>query len=197
VKIPGLSCPGIRLGKGKPVVRKVLVTCASRRGSTAEAADVVASVLRDKGMDVVVRPVRKVRSLSGYDAVILGTAIRAEKPLSESVRFAARFGPQLSDVPTALFILCLTMAEDTPKNRKKVSGWITPLVTWIRPGTVGLFAGAAEKDRLGFLLGRFMEKLLAGEGMELGDYRDWDNIRKWAGYLSESLQRTPQEQVQP
>lgn len=162
---------------------KILLTYATRRGSTEEAAATIASGLRDQGLEVVSLPARKVRSVTGYDAVILGTAIRAEKPLSDAVRFAARFGPELSPVPTAVFVLCLTMAHDTPENRCKVTSWITPLLKGLQPRAVGFFAGAAEKDRLGFPLGWFMEKILAKENMELGDFRDWGSIRKWTESL--------------
>jgi len=139
-------------------------------------------------MEVEILPARKVRSLSGYDAVVLGTAIRAGKPLSDAVRFAARFGRELSGMPAALFVVCLTMIRDTPQSREKVGGYIEPLVAALRPRTTGLFAGAAERKRLGFLLGRFMEKILAGEGIAPGDYRDWRKIRTWAGSLPEILQ---------
>ena len=167
---------------------KILIAFASRRGSTAEAAETIATVFREQGMDVVVTPARKVRTVSGFDAVILGTAIRAEKPLADAVRFVSRFSQTLLTVPTALFILCLTLVRDTPENRDNVEKWIAPLIAGIHPTTVGLFAGAAEKDRLGFLLGGFMEKILAKENIELGDYRDWDMIRKWAGTLPKKLE---------
>lgn len=168
---------------------RILLTYASRRGSTAEAADTIASVLRDQGSDVVVLPVRKVRSVSGYDAVILGTAIRAEKPLSGAVRFVSRFGPELSEVPVALFVLCLTMMDDTAETRKKVTSWVYPLVTGMRPRTFGLFAGAAERHRLGFFLSCILSKILSQEGRELGDYRDWSKIRVWAESLSEAFRK--------
>ena len=180
--------PGIHIRIKLLMGLNILIAHASRRGATAEAAETVAAVLREQGMDVVVTPARKIRSVNGFDAVVLGTAIRAEKPLADAVRFVSRFNQTLSTVPTALFVLCLTLVRDTPENRDKVNGWIAGLVAGMRPVTVGLFAGAAEKDRMGFLLGRFMEKILANENIELGDYRDWDMIRQWAGALPEALE---------
>ncbi len=58
--------------------RRILVAYATRAGSTAEVAEVVAGVLRESGaeIEVDVRPVREVRVLAGYDAVVLGTAMR-------------------------------------------------------------------------------------------------------------------------
>ena len=59
---------------------RVLVTYASRHGSTAEIADRVGQVLRvvlgmhvpDVQVDVV--PIAKVRGVEGYDAVVVGSA---------------------------------------------------------------------------------------------------------------------------
>ena len=163
--------------------RKILIAYASRRGSTREAAEAVAAVLESAGMQTTVLPAGRVRSLAGFAAVVLGTAIRVEKPLSEAMRFAARFREELASVPTALFVLCLALTRDTPGKRDEVSGWIAPLVEDLEPLSIGLFAGSAERERLGFFFGRILKKALSEEGMELGDYRDWEKIRGWAGSL--------------
>ncbi len=54
---------------------KVLVTVASKHGSTYEIAKAIGSELAIRGMDVSVVPVQDVRTIDEYDAVVLGSAI--------------------------------------------------------------------------------------------------------------------------
>ena len=53
----------------------VLVAYATRYGSTQEAAEAVAATLRERGLEAEVRPAREVRSLDGYNAVVLGAPL--------------------------------------------------------------------------------------------------------------------------
>ncbi|MBA7710139.1 hypothetical protein ES703_119071 [subsurface metagenome] len=56
---------------------KVLVTYASKYGSTAEVAEKVAEILRSKGLEVDLSRAKAVADISSYDAVILGSPFRA------------------------------------------------------------------------------------------------------------------------
>ncbi|MBW7884512.1 MAG: hypothetical protein H3C34_18100 [Caldilineaceae bacterium] len=53
----------------------VLVTYASKYGSTQEVAESVAAVLRDHELTVDLQPMPNVTALAGYDAVVLGAPI--------------------------------------------------------------------------------------------------------------------------
>lgn len=55
----------------------VLVTTAGRHGSTAEIAAEIADTLTSRGIKVVVADPQDVAEVTGYDAVILGSAIYA------------------------------------------------------------------------------------------------------------------------
>src|SRR4030066_566370 len=54
----------------------ILVPYATRAGSTAEVADAIGKNLAQNGAVVDVSAVKKVQSLNGYQAVVLGSAIR-------------------------------------------------------------------------------------------------------------------------
>ena len=54
---------------------RVLITYASKRGSTAEIADVLSRTIREDGHIVDCRPADGVKNLGPYDAVILGSAV--------------------------------------------------------------------------------------------------------------------------
>ena len=52
----------------------VLVGYATRYGSTQESAEVVAAVLRESGLTVDLQPLRKVKSLAGFQCSGAGCA---------------------------------------------------------------------------------------------------------------------------
>ena len=166
---------------------KVLLAYATRRGSTREVVEEIAGSLRRAVVETEVLKATEVKDVSGYDAVVLGTAIRFDKPLPEAVRFVDRFERDLSVIPTAFLALCLTLIEGTPESREKVSGWVQPLVDKLRPRAVGLFTGSAERERLGFFLSLLLGAVLAAKGEKLGDFRDWEKIRQWADGLAVTL----------
>ena len=53
---------------------RVLVAYGTKYGATAEIAEVIATTLRTAGFEVDALPARDVRSLEGYQAVVLGSA---------------------------------------------------------------------------------------------------------------------------
>ena len=53
----------------------VLVAYGTKNGSTASIAKIVGEELRDQGASVDVRDAATVRSLEGYDAVVIGGAL--------------------------------------------------------------------------------------------------------------------------
>ena len=83
---------------------KVLVAYASTHGSTREVAEVVAEVLREQGLGVDLQPVRNVRSLEGYLAVVLGAPIYMFHLNKGTLRFITRHQKAFSaGLPLALF----------------------------------------------------------------------------------------------
>ena len=55
--------------------KSILLAYASRYGSTQEVAETIAAALREAGLEVELQPMRDVRRLEPYDAVVLGAAI--------------------------------------------------------------------------------------------------------------------------
>jgi menaquinone-dependent protoporphyrinogen oxidase len=73
----------------------------TRARSTAEIAEGIAKVLRDPSLDVEVWPVHDVKSLTGFDAVILGTPIRMGRPHPDIKRFVRRFKKEIFNFKVA------------------------------------------------------------------------------------------------
>ncbi len=157
----------------------ILITYATRFGSTAEIAKTIGTILEHEGQQVEVRPVEEVTSLDGYGAVLLGSAIRGTKWLPEAVDFLAVHHAELSQLPVAYFTLCLTLQEDTAENRRIVQEYHAPLLqdfSDVCPVSIGMFAGRVDFDQFALPL-RLMAKAAK---IPEGDWRNWDEIENWA-----------------
>jgi menaquinone-dependent protoporphyrinogen oxidase len=165
---------------------RVLIAYASRCGSTGTIAAAMAEALCALGASVDVRLVKNVKDLSRYQAVIVGSAIRRSKWLSEAADFVRTNQDALSRVPTAYFVACLTMKVDTPENRAKVMAYLDPV--WrdapkVKPVAVGLFPGVVDFSKLSF----FTSAMLQAKGIEEGDYRNLPAVKRWASEAGPGL----------
>ncbi len=156
---------------------KVLVTYATRAGSTIEVADSIASVISQQGFRVDLQHIENVDNLSGYIAVIVGSAIRMGNVTPEVKKFVEIQKNDLINIPTAYFIVCLTLKDDTPENREKVADYLVPLRQIVTPFAEGYFAGKMDYSKLK-RFDRFIAKRMV-KAPE-GDFRDWVKIREWA-----------------
>lgn len=162
---------------------RILVAYASRDGSTAEIAEVIAHVLRGTGAAVDVASVKEAGSLDGYDAVVLGSAVHAWRVLPEAVQFAERHRQALAGLPVAYFVGCDRMREDTPHHRDVSQAALDALRKIREPRSIGLFAGKRDLHNPHPLF----RWLLARVGIIEGDWRNWPAIRAWAAALPQQL----------
>lgn len=163
---------------------KILVTYASRTGSTAGVAEAVGKALADSGAQVDVLQVEKVKDLAPYQAVVVGSAIQSAKWLPEALDFVEAHRAELARKPFAAFLVCMTLAMKKGDYRSMVATWMDPVRAVVRPVSEGLFAGelvtrkvASFGDRLKFRL-----SIMMGIWSE-GDHRDWKAIDAWAKNL--------------
>jgi menaquinone-dependent protoporphyrinogen oxidase len=166
---------------------KVLVTYASTAGSTEEIACLVSEVLFQAGLAVDLCKMRHVRVITTYRAVVMGTAIRREKPLPEAMRFVNEHRVALHHVPVACFSAGVWMREDTPENRAKTEGFLSPLLAEIdSPVMLGCFAGKVDRGALSRFWRWLSPRDASGKRLQ-GDWRDWDKIQVWAQELAGKL----------
>ena len=171
---------------------KILVTYASRTGSTVGVAEAIGKTLAEVGAQVDILPMQQVENLSPYSAVVAGSAIQNKQWLPEAMQFVQTNRAELASKPFAAFLVCMTLGMRNGESyRPFVSGFLAPVRSLVKPVSEGLFAGTLDiakipsfGDRLKFRL-----SVLFGAWSE-GDHRDWNAIREWAGGLrSQLLQR--------
>ncbi len=167
---------------------RILVTYATRFGSTAEVAAKIDAVLSKAGAVVDLRPVDKVRSLESYDAVIIGSPIRGGTWTAEAASFLEAHCEELARLRVAYFTVCMTLREDTPETRRLVSDYHAPLLEnfpQIHPVSIGMFAGRVNYATFSWLLNLMAKASHIPEG----DWRKWEAIEDWARELVPLLKR--------
>lgn len=180
---PAYPSADIDINQEKNMEKKILVTYASKCGSTAEVAQKVGQILGQSGAVVEVRAAHEVKTIEDYDAVVMGTAIRMNKPLGEMTSFAKKFSRELSQFPTALFSVGMSMKQDTPENRAQTAKFIAPLVEQLTSKkSVAMFGGKVDYKTLSPVFRLMLSKDTSGALAE-GDYRDWNVIQTWAQNL--------------
>lgn len=162
----------------------ILVTYATRYGSTQEVAETIAATLREGGLAVDVQPAKQVRSLAGYGAVVLGAPLYMFDWLKEARDFVSGHRTALEEMPVAVFALGPTedKDEDWTEARKQLDKVLLKF-PWLRPVAVDLFGGKFDPARLTFPY----NLIPALKHMPVSDIRDWDAIRAWADGLTEKL----------
>jgi menaquinone-dependent protoporphyrinogen oxidase len=169
---------------------KILVTYASRNGSTAGVADAIGKILAESGAQVDVLPMQEVKDLSPYRAVVAGSAIQAAHWLPEAMQFVQVYRAELACKPLAVFLVCMTLAIKNGKYREQVAAWLDPVRALVRPASTGAFAGVLDIDKVPSFSDRLKFRLSVKMGVWTeGDHRDWNAIRTWAESLHPLLLR--------
>ena len=162
---------------------RILVTFASRAGTTRGVAEAIGKTLAECGAQVDVLPMQDVQDLAPYRAVVAGSAIHGRQWLPEAMQFMQTHQATFVQKPFAAFLVCMTLAmPTTDKYHEHVADFLQPVRALVKPVSEGLFAGALDiskipsfRDRLKFRL-----SVLFGVWSE-GDHRDWNAILAWAG----------------
>jgi menaquinone-dependent protoporphyrinogen oxidase len=165
---------------------RILVTYASRTGSTAEIAEAIGKTLSQNGAEVDLRPLQEVKDLSPYSGVVVGSAIRKSKWLPEALQFIQDHRAELAQKQVATFTVCITLAmSNGDQYRQAVRAWIAPVHTYVKPISEGLFAGRLDFTKLPLNFDTLKFRLVVALGVfPKDDRRDWTAIRAWAENLS-------------
>ena len=153
--------------------KKYLVAYGTAAGSTAEVAKAIGEEMQQGGLEVDVRPVEEIQDISGYDGVVIGSAIRIFHLLPKTRKFIRKFKKALKQRPLAYFVVCMTMGEKTDENIIKTKEFAKPLLDLKEPVSLGLFGGCMDPDKLTGMIAKTMQE------QPKEDKRDWEEIRAW------------------
>ncbi len=165
--------------------KMVLVTYATRYGSTAEVAQAVAQEINACGIPVRCESIQSVGRLDPYCAVVIGAALYMGRLHKNARRFLTAHEEELAKLPVALLV-------SGPVNREE-KDWVgaeeqlrKELAHFPRLDPVAnqIIGGKFDPSTLGFPLNLipFLRK------MKAADVRDWTMIREWARDLAPKLE---------
>jgi len=164
----------------------VLVAYATNYGSTQEIAEQVAATLRERGLEVDLQPMRQVRTLEGYRAVVLGAPLFMFHWHKDALQFLSRNREALTELPVAIFAGGPFSTGDEKEWQEVRSQLDKELAKfpWLSPVAVEVVGGRFDPTKLRFPL----NLLPALKQMPASDLRDWTAIRAWASNLAAKFQ---------
>jgi menaquinone-dependent protoporphyrinogen oxidase len=164
--------------------RPVLVTYASKHGSTAEVAEVVSAALCEQDIEVDVRRAEEVEELDRYGGVVLGGALYMGRLHRDARRFLHCHRQTLAHLPFAVFAMGPRTLEpkDVASSRAQLDHALGR-VPEIMPFSVAVFGGVVDPHELDFPFNR----------VPASDARDWDAIHAWATEVGAVFFRGEQE----
>jgi menaquinone-dependent protoporphyrinogen oxidase len=165
---------------------KVLVTDASKHGSTDEIAKAIGSELATAGMDVSVVPVQDVPTIDEYDAVVLGSAIHMGQWMKPAKEFATRETAALASRPVWLFSsgpVTDGSKPDDPADRRQGD----QIAASLGAREHRVFRGKLDKSGLS-MAERALVRIAKAPSE---DQRDWEAIRMWAAEIGAALVDSP------
>jgi menaquinone-dependent protoporphyrinogen oxidase len=156
----------------------ILVTYASKHGSTQAIAERIAATLRHHGREVTVQPIHAGTDPSLYEAVIVGSAVYFGSWLKEATEFVRRQRDELAARPVWLF--SSGPLGDTPPADPKE---LTEFQAAIHPRGHRTFVGSLDRHTLSFTERMIVKAVKAPEG----DFRDWNAIDAWTDSIAQVL----------
>jgi menaquinone-dependent protoporphyrinogen oxidase len=167
--------------KGVFMPANILVTFATKAGSTQEIAEAIAARLREKGLKADIRTMKEVRDISAFSAIVMGAPMYMFHFLKDAPQFLSRFQKTLVDKPTAFF--SLGPFNDVEKDWAGVKDNFEKEMAkfpWFKPVATAVFGGKFDPTKLTFPF-----NVLPGlKQLPASDLRDWTKIQEWADELA-------------
>jgi len=149
----------------------LLVTYATKNGSTTDVAEAIGLRLREHGCSVEIQPAKEVRSLKEFDALVVGAPIYSGHWLSGAHRILKQVRKLKGGQSPAIAIFALG-----PRKNEGPEDWVVPNAQFdralnkhpsIAPVSTVMFGGADPPKK-----------------SIRRDIRDWVAIRAWADELA-------------
>ena len=158
---------------------RVLVAYGSRRGGTAGLAEMIGHELTAAGLAATVRPARDVRTLDGFDAVVIAGALYAYRWHRDARRLAGRQSKALRELPVWL-VSSGPLDESAAERHIPPVKQVARLMDKIGARGHVTFGGRLAADARGFPASAMAKS-------KAGDWRDPAHVRRWASGVAGAL----------
>jgi menaquinone-dependent protoporphyrinogen IX oxidase len=185
---------------------KALIVYGTRYGATASTSEEIAETLSKEGFNVKVVNAKKdkVKDITEYELVIIGSGIQINKWTKEPEKFLKKFQKELAKKKVALFVCCGSTKplDDKTDKAESMENARTKYLEEkaakynLQPVALGLFGGVYNFNKVPWLFGKFMEAIkpqLEEAGIPqtepgLYDTRDLNAIRSWTKEIAQMFQ---------
>ena len=167
---------------------KVLISAASRHGSTDEIAQAIADLLTAAGFETDVRAPEDVASTAPYDGVVIGSAVYLGHWLEPARKLIERESATLAYKPVWLFSSGPTGTTTQPAEN---TAELARLRETAHAIDHQVFAGRLDRNHLGLAERAMVAMVHAPDG----DFRAWEDIRAWSLSIAQTLETTLAEKV--
>lgn len=163
--------------------KSILITYTIQNSSNWEVADIVAKEMKQNGAKVDILPMRKVRSLEAYQAVVLGAPLYMFKWHKGIHHFLTKHQSALDNLPVAIFVVGSRFidGEESKEGAREQIDEVLGKSPWLKPISLEIFDLNFDTDTPPFPFNVFQKKTSTDEMM------DWTAIKKWAGNLVKKL----------
>ncbi len=178
---------------------KTLLVYGTRYGATSSTAGEVAKLLQSRGFDVKLAnaKVEKIKDISPYQLVIVGSGMQIGKWTGEAKDFLKRFQKELAQKKLAIFVSTMKSVSereektDDLEKARKISLEDVISKYSLHPIAVGFFGGVLDFNKMNFIFRRtfgFIRLQLEKDGFKeshsgVYDLRDWEEIHGWTKEL--------------
>jgi len=185
---------------------KALIVYGTRYGATASTSEDIAETLSKEGLDVKVVNLKKdkVKDITEYELVIVGSGIQIHKWTGEPEKFLKKFQKELAKKKVALFVCCGS-AEPIDEKEDKAKSIENARTKYLeekaakynlQPIALGLFGGVYNFNNMSWFFRKTMSAVkpqLEAAGVPqtepgLYDTRDINAIRSWAKDIAQKIQ---------
>ncbi len=160
---------------------RVLIVYGSKRGGTAGLAAMIGNAFENAGMIADVAPARTVRSIDGYDAVIVGGALYIFRWHRDARRFVRRYAAKLSELPVWLFSSG-PLDDSAPKMEIAPVDQARKAMQLCHARGHMTFGGRLAPEARGFPASAMAKK-------QAGDWRDEAQVNRWVTDLVGQLDK--------
>ncbi|NLE05058.1 MAG: nitric oxide synthase [Crenarchaeota archaeon] len=184
-------------------MKNVLIVYGTRYGASANTSDEIATTLRHKGLTVKVVDAKKekIKDISSFDLVIVGSGIQINRWTGEPEDFLKKFQNQLTTKKVALFVCCGSASQLDSEKSKDLANiknkYLGEKATKynLTPLALGFFGGVYNFNKVPWWSKKVMDaerpKIEAAYKQtepNVFDTRNLDEIHKWAMDLAQIVQ---------